>query len=94
MAGMSDRLPELPSGAFLKKDRGDDAGFYAPVRLVTHIDEAATRALTAFYQATLPAGGVLLDLMSSWVSHLPPEVAFAEVIGQGLNARNSGPTSG
>ena len=31
-------------------------------------------------------GGVLLDLMSSWVSHLPPEVAFTEVIGQGMNA--------
>ena len=83
---MSDPLPELPPEAFLKQDGGDDAVFYAPARLVTHIDEAATRALTAFYRATLPAGGVLLDLMSSWVSHLPPEIAFAEVIGQGMNA--------
>ena len=86
MAGMSDRLPELPPGAFLKADGGDDANFYVPARLVTHIDEAATRALTAYYRATLPAGGVLLDLMSSWVSHLPPEIAFNEVIGQGMNA--------
>ena len=83
---MSDRLPELPAGAFLKDDRGDDADFYAPARLVTHIDEAATRALTAYYRANLPAEGVLLDLMSSWVSHLPPEVTFTEVIGQGMNA--------
>ncbi len=83
---MSDRLPELPPGAFLKDDGGDDAEFYAPARLLTHIDEPATRALTAYYRATLPAGGVLLDLMSSWVSHLPPEVAFTEVIGQGMNA--------
>ena len=83
--GMSDRLPELPPGAFHKEDGGDDADFYAPARLVTHIDEAATGALTAFYRATLPAGGVLLDLMSSWVSHLPPDVAFTEVIGQGMN---------
>ncbi len=86
MAKVSDRLPELPPDAFRKEDGGDDADFYAPTRLVTHIDEAATRALTAYYRATLPAGGVLLDLMSSWVSHLPPEVAFAEVIGQGMNA--------
>ncbi len=86
MAKMSDRLPELPPDAFLKEDAGDDGDFYAPARLVTHIDEAATRALTAYYRATLPAGGVVLDLMSSWVSHLPPEVAFAEVIGQGMNA--------
>lgn len=86
MGGVSDGFPELPSSAFLKEDGGDDADFYAPARLVTHIDEAATRALTAYYRATLPAGGVLLDLMSSWVSHLPPEVDFAEVIGQGMNA--------
>lgn len=86
MEGMRYRLPELPPGAFFKDDGGDDADFYAPARLLTHIDEAATRALTAFYRATLPAGGVLLDLMSSWVSHLPPEVAFTEVIGHGMNA--------
>ena len=82
---MSDRLPELPSNAFLKDDEGDDAGFYVPARLVTHIDEAATGALTAFYRSILPAKGVLLDLMSSWVSHLPPEMAFTEVIGHGMN---------
>ena len=82
---MSNRLPELPPDAFLKEDGGDDAAFYTPARLVTHIDDAATLALTAYYRATLPAGGVLLDLMSSWVSHLPPEVLFTEVIGQGMN---------
>ena len=86
MGEIINRLPELPPDAFLKEDRGDDAAFYAPARLVTHIDQAATLALTAYYRATLPAGGVLLDLMSSWVSHLPPEVAFTEVIGQGMNA--------
>ncbi len=84
--GMSDSLPELPPEAFGKEDAGDDKEFYAPARLVTHIDAAATAALTAFYRATLPAGGVVLDLMSSWVSHLPPDVAFTEVIGQGMNA--------
>ncbi len=86
MAGISDRLPELPSSAFRKEDGGDDADFYSPARLVTHIDEAATRALTGFYRTTLPAGGVLLDLMSSWVSHLPPEMTFTQVIGHGMNA--------
>ena len=86
MAEATDRLPELPPEAFRKEDGGDDADFYAPARLVTHIDEAATQALTAYYRAILPSGGVLLDLMSSWISHLPPEVSFAEVIGQGMNA--------
>ena len=86
MAGMNSRLPQLLPGAFAKEDGSNDADFYAPARLVTHIDETATRALTAYYRATLPAGGVLLDLMSSWVSHLPPDMAFTEVIGQGMNA--------
>jgi hypothetical protein len=85
---MSDEFafPQFPPGAFAKEDDGDDADFYALPRLVTHIDEAAIAALTAFYRWHLPPGGVLLDLMSSWVSHLPPDVAYGEVIGHGMNA--------
>jgi SAM-dependent methyltransferase len=78
--------PAFPPGAFRKMDGEDDAAFYAVPRLVTHIDDIAIAALTQFYRERLPAGGRILDLMSSWVSHLPPEVAFAEVIGHGMNA--------
>ncbi len=28
----------------------------------------------------------MLDLMSSWVSHLPPEVEYGRVVGLGMNA--------
>ena len=76
----------LPPNAFDKADRMDDAYFYDQARLVTHIDNTAIAALTAFYREALPAGGVLLDLMSSWVSHLPSDVAYGEVIGHGMNA--------
>ena len=76
---------DLPPWAFQKEDGGDDADFYVDARLVTHIDDAAIAALTGFYRHMLPAGRVL-DLMSSWVSHLPDDVAFAEVIGHGMNA--------
>ena len=62
----------LPSGAFTKLDAEDDEFFYEPPRLVCHIDDGAIAALTAFYRSLLPPDGVLLDLMSSWVSHLPP----------------------
>lgn len=79
-----EQLPELPPGAFAKQDMGDDLAFYAPPRLVTHIDEAATAALTRFYRQMLPEGGRLLDLMSSWVSHLPEDRSFT-VIGHGMN---------
>lgn len=76
----------LPPNAFAREDESVDAAFYSWPRLVTHIDDGAIAALAGFYRRTLPAGGVLLDLMSSWVSHLPEEVAYAEVIGLGMNA--------
>jgi len=79
-------LSDLPPWAFDKEDPGADIDFYAEARLVTHIDDAAIAALTEFYRRALPPGGVILDLMSSWVSHLPAEVAYGEVIGHGMNA--------
>jgi SAM-dependent methyltransferase len=81
---MSDTLG-LPPGAFDRIDSEDDALFYEEPRLVYHIDDHAVAALTGFYRRVLPAGGVLLDLMSSWVSHLPAEIGYAEVIGLGMS---------
>ena len=80
----------LPQGAFTKIDGEEDELFYEEPRLVYHIDDNAVAALTDFYRAVLPKGGVLLDLMSSWVSHLPPEIPYAEVIGLGMNATELG----
>jgi hypothetical protein len=82
-----DPLPELPAGAFARQDESDDLAFYAPPRLVTHIDEPAVAALSARYGALLPPGGRILDLMSSWVSHLPADCTYAEVVCHGMNAR-------
>jgi hypothetical protein len=76
----------LPRAAFAKLDPEDDAVFYEPPRLVCHIDDGAIAALTEFYRTVLPPGSVVLDLMSSWVSHLPPEIDYAEVVGHGMNA--------
>jgi SAM-dependent methyltransferase len=80
-------LPELPPEAFAKRDPTPDAVFYAQPRFVTHIDDAAIAAVSDLYRAVLPRDGVILDLMSSWVSHLPEEATYAAVIGHGLNAR-------
>ena len=76
------RLPPL---AFSREDEGDDADFYSVPRLEYHIDDGAIAALTSLYGEVLPAGGVILDLMSSWVSHLPADVAYGELIGHGMN---------
>ena len=74
-----------PEG-FDRIDQGDDAAFYAPPRLVTHIDDQAIAALSRFYGETIPPGSTVLDLMSSWVSHLPQDLSLGEVIGHGMNA--------
>ena len=76
---------EFPPGAFARDDECDDAAFYAPARLVTHIDEQAITALCHFYGTVISAGSTVLDLMSSWVSHLPDDLELAAVIGHGMN---------
>jgi len=79
-------LADLPAEAFAKQDRTPDVLFYAQPRFVTHIDDAAIDAITDLYRRLLPPGGRILDLMSSWVSHLPAEAAYGAVTGHGLNA--------
>ena len=88
MSRMTDMidLPELPRQAFDKADPSPDTLFYVQPRLVTHIDDGAIAAVTALYRELLPAGGAILDLMSSWVSHLPDEVMYRSVTGHGMNA--------
>ena len=76
---------DLSPQAFTKQDEGDDLAFYAPPRLVAHIDESAIAALSGFYRYKLPTGARLLDLMSSWVSHLPDDRSYANVVGHGMN---------
>ena len=71
--------------AYRREDEAPDAHFYAEPRLVTHIDEAAIAAVTQLYREYLPTDAAVLDLMSSWVSHLPAEVAYSRVVGLGMN---------
>lgn len=68
-----------------RADESDDGDFYEVPRIVTHVDDATMAALTEAYRALVPAGARVLDLQSSWVSHLPPEVAYGSVTGHGMN---------
>ncbi len=81
-----EQLPELPPAAFDKADPSPDAEFYEQPRFVTHIDDGAIAAVTRIYRETLPTHGAVLDLMSSWVSHLPEDADYASVTGHGMNA--------
>jgi len=68
-----------------KLDSTDDTLFYDYPRFVTHVDEGFIRQLTDLYRLRLKPNTRILDLMSSWVSHLPEEIPFAHVEGHGLN---------
>lgn len=69
-----------------KLDDTDDRFFYDYPRLVTHVDSGFIQQLTDLYRQHLQPESSILDLMSSWVSHLPEEIQFAKVMGHGLNA--------
>ncbi|MGL5135222.1 MAG: class I SAM-dependent methyltransferase [Planktothrix sp.] len=69
----------------IKLDETEDSLFYSFPRFVTHVDEGFIDQLTTLYQKHLKPQTRILDLMSSWVSHLPPEIQFSHVEGHGMN---------
>ncbi|MFN7355525.1 MAG: class I SAM-dependent methyltransferase, partial [Pseudanabaena sp.] len=77
---------QLVSMQRTRLDNSDDALFYEYPRFVTHVDDRFIEQLTDLYRQRLKPHTCILDLMSSWVSHLPPEIEFAHVEGHGMNA--------
>jgi SAM-dependent methyltransferase len=77
----------IPEEAFRRVDETPDEEFYRMPRFVTHIDASAIAAVTGLYRRFFPPHGAILDLMSSWVSHLPPEAEYSRVVGVGMNAQ-------
>mmetsp|Transcript_13363 Transcript_13363/g.31457 ORF Transcript_13363/g.31457 Transcript_13363/m.31457 type:complete len:352 (+) Transcript_13363:158-1213(+) len=82
-------------------DNSNDSSFYDTPRLVTHIDDTAIRSLSDFYEesfedladeneeATTTTIDIL-DLCSSWISHLPVAdddsgFRYGTVVGLGMN---------
>ena len=77
---------DLPDALFVRVDESPDGEFYREPRFVAHIDDATIQALTEFYRSFIPDGGDVLDLMSSWISHLPADKHYGRVAGLGMNA--------
>lgn len=75
----------LSQDAFRRRDESNDHLFYSFPRLVTHIDDAAIEFVVDIYRDLFPPDAPILDLMSSFVSHLPPEIEYARVAGLGMN---------
>jgi SAM-dependent methyltransferase len=76
----NDRYAGFPEGFFARADETADDAFYAQPRLVTHIDDDAISAVGELY-AELGMDGELLDLCSSWISHLLERPAALTVVG-------------
>lgn len=75
---------DLSGEQFRRIDESPDSVFYSVPRKVVHLDEGAVAAVTRLYDELLPADAVVLDLMSSWRSHLP-EDGSSRVVGLGMN---------
>ncbi len=72
------------SDPFSRIDHSNDARFYSVARKVVHIEPGAIEVLRTVYAELFPPGGAVLDLMSSWRSHLPE--GLGRVVGLGMNA--------
>lgn len=89
--GMQAALPDRDTDffypeAFARLDPRPDTQFYREPRFVQHLDTQAIARIQAIYARFLAPGMRVLDLMSSWVSHLPEGVEGLAVTGLGLNA--------
>ena len=72
--------------ALERDDDRDDGRFYETPRFVPHIDARATATIRDLYGRLIAPGSRVLDLMSSWASHLPPDLVTGTVTGLGMNA--------
>lgn len=70
---------------FVRPDERDDRIFYEQPRFVTHIDSQAIETISTLYGNILKPGMRVLDLMSSWRSHIPESVQLKSLVGLGLN---------
>jgi SAM-dependent methyltransferase len=71
---------------FEREDPSPDPEFYVSPRLVVHIDEHAIAAARRLYGELISEGSAVLDVMSSFRSHLPEDRSLSRVAGLGLNA--------
>ena len=76
----------IHSRAFAREDASTDSDFYRTPRLVQHIDARARDIINHLYRRSIPPDATVLDLMSSWVSHLDAIPDSVTVSGLGMNA--------
>jgi SAM-dependent methyltransferase len=70
---------------FEREDAEQDGVFYRTPRLLPHIDATASAEVANIYARFIKPGTKVLDLMSSWTSHLADADGPVAVTGLGLN---------
>ena len=78
-------ISRISKNPLSRHDPMSDAEFYSFPRFCTHIDDRAIDKLSSFYKNHLKDNTTIVDLCSSWISHLPPDKTFQKVIGIGMN---------
>lgn len=76
----------MSDSSFKRMDDREDSLFYETERLVQHLDRTAIEQVSEIHGRFLQPGMQLLDLMSSWVSHIPEAITDLNVTGLGMNA--------
>ena len=78
------------STSFARLDSSPDTIFYSEPRFVEHVDERAIDSMTSYISdQLLQSGDSVLDLCSSWTSHIKPSTSqtLKRVAGLGMNAK-------
>ena len=78
-------IDSLPKQFFARQDESADEEFYLLPRFKTHIDDETIDNLTDYYREAIPNNSNVLDLMSSWISHLPEDQKYTRISGLGMN---------
>jgi hypothetical protein len=80
--------PLFSEDAFSRSDESDDTIFYATDRFVQHLDSLALSTVEKLVgELVIEEDPVILDLMSSWDSHIPASLGPERVVGLGLNRK-------
>ena len=90
--GMQARINASPTNffddrPFRRADEKEDGLFYEKPRMVNHIDDTAIDIIRRLYGKRIEPQSKVLDLMSSWVSHLPEDLPLKSLTGLGMNQK-------
>ena len=76
----------LSDTALNRVDNDEDRLFYKKLRKVHHLDSFARETVSSIYKELIKPESLVLDLMSSWESHLPDSLSNIVLSGLGMNA--------